>query len=170
MTDHFARLGQPRRFSIDLVAIEQEYLARSRLVHPDLHAADSQRSHDDSAALNAAYQTVTDPFKRAEYYLSLLGGPSARDEKGQDQAFLMEMMDLRERFESVAGNVAEIAKAEADLEERLNQVQNQVSLLFAKIEMASTATPADLLAIRKQLNAAKTLQSLHRGLSDPGID
>ncbi|MFO0935807.1 MAG: Fe-S protein assembly co-chaperone HscB [Gemmataceae bacterium] len=170
MTDHFDRLGQPRRYAVDLDAIEREYLSRSRLVHPDLHTGDEQARHEESAELNKAYQTLTDPFRRAEYYLSLLGGPSAREEKAQDQAFLMEMMELRERFEEVAGNPAEIAKAEAELEDRLNLVQNHVSQLFGKVESMGSVSPAGLLAIRKQLNAAKTLQSLLRGLSDPGID
>ena len=169
MDDHFERLGQPRRFAIDAVAIEREYLARSRLVHPD-HAADNPDAHALSAALNKAYQTLTDPFKRAEYYLSLLGGPTARDEKGQDQDFLMEMMDLRERLESIAGNPAAIAKAEDDLTARLDTVKDRVAGHFAAIEADGQPTPARLLAIRKDLNAAKTLQSQLRGLTDPGID
>jgi molecular chaperone HscB len=169
MVDHFERLGQPRRFAVDDAAIEREYLARSRLVHPD-HAPDVADAHEQSAALNKAYQTLTDPFKRAEYYLSLLGGPTARDEKGQDQAFLMEMMDLRERLESIAGNPAAIAKAEDDLTARLDDVKNRVAGQFAGIEADGQPTPARLLAIRKDLNAAKTLQSQLRGLTDPGVD
>ena len=168
--DHFTRLGLPRRFSVDVVALEREYLARSRLVHPDFHAQDSADANEQSSALNSAYQTLSDPFKRAEYYLSLLGGPTARDEKGQDQAFLFEMMELRERLESLAGNDAELAKAEEELTERRNAVIDGVAKLFAKIEAVGTATPAELLAIRKELNAAKTLASLIRGLTDPGID
>src|SRR6187200_574242 len=109
MMDHFERLGLPRRFSVDAVALEREYLARSRLVHPDLHAAMNAEATEQSALLNTAYQTLSDPFKRAEYYLSLHGGPTARDEKGQDQAFLFEMMELREQLESLAGDEAAIA-------------------------------------------------------------
>lgn len=168
--DHFERLGLPRRFSVDAVALEREYLARSRLVHPDFHAQASPEAHEESSALNSAYQTLSDPFRRAEYYLSLLGGPTARDEKGQDQAFLFEMMELREQLESLAGDEAAIAKAEEELTDRRNAVIDVVAKQFAKIEAAGTATPTDLLAIRKELNAAKTLASLIRGLTDPGID
>src|SRR5262245_49146610 len=125
---------------------------------------------EQSALLNTAYQTLSDPFKRAEYYLSLLGGPTARDEKSQDQAFLFEMMELREQLESLAGNNAAITKAEDELTDRRNAVIDVVAKQFAKIEAAGAATAADLLAIRKELNAAKTLASLIRGLTDPGID
>jgi molecular chaperone HscB len=170
MMDHFERLGLPRRFSVDKGTLEREYLARSRLVHPDLHAVVNAEATEQSALLNTAYQTLTDPFKRAEYYLSLLGGPTARDEKGQDQSFLFEMMELREQLESLAGDEAAMARAEEELTERRNAVIDVVAKQFAKIEAAGTATSSDLLAIRKELNAAKTLASLIRGLTDPGID
>src|SRR5207253_8629771 len=89
---------------------EREYLARSRQVHPDFHhlgtAAEQRASLELSAALNEAYLAVKDPYRRAEYLVGLLGGPSAREEKNLDQAFLAEMLDLRERIEE--------AKASAD--------------------------------------------------------
>lgn len=167
MSDYFERLGQPRRFSIDEASIEREYLARSRLVHPDHNQADN---HEESAALNAAYQTLTDPLRRAEYYLSLLGGPTARDEKGQDQQFLMEMMELREQLEGLNGNADAIAVAENDLNGRLDTISRQVEAKFAAVEAAAKVEPRQLLEIRKLLNAAKTIQSLIRGLFDDGID
>jgi molecular chaperone HscB len=98
MTDLFERLGLPRRFSVDPAAVERAYLARSREIHPDYHAtadaAERKASLDDTAALNEAYVTLTDPFRRAEYLMRLLGGPT---DKTQDQTFLMEMMETREK-------------------------------------------------------------------------
>ena len=37
MQTHFDRLGLPRRFALDGAAVERQYLARSRAVHPDYH-------------------------------------------------------------------------------------------------------------------------------------
>src|SRR2546430_11551677 len=76
--DHFERLGLPRRFSLDAAAAERAYLARSRALHPDYHqlgsSAEQVASTALSAALNEAYATMKDPFKRAEDLLRLEGG------------------------------------------------------------------------------------------------
>src|SRR4051812_44332679 len=101
--DHFARLGLPRRFVVDAAALERAYLAHSRAVHPDYHAAgaagDLAASTELSAAANEAYNTLREPFARAEYLLGLHGGPTAAEEKAVPPALLAEMMDFRERAE-----------------------------------------------------------------------
>src|SRR5437868_8503577 len=103
MTDHFDRLGLPRRFALDPAILERHYLARSRVVHPDYHtgasAADLAASLELSAAVNEAYNTLKDPFTRADYLLALEGGPTAAQQKQLPQAFLAEMLELRERVE-----------------------------------------------------------------------
>jgi molecular chaperone HscB len=157
----FERLGLPGRFSVDVAAVEREYLARSRAVHPDFHSlADAEQqaaSLEDTAALNEAYLTLKDPFRRAEYLLRVLGGPTAQQEKNLDQAFLMEMMDFRERIEEAAGDRDTLTGLERELAGRLAAIVADLGRLFA-------ADPPDLLAVRKRLNAAKTLQSLLREL------
>ncbi len=156
----FERLGLPGRFSVDPAAVEREYLARSRAVHPDFHSlatADQQAaSLEETAALNEAYLTLKDPFRRAEYLLRLLGGPTAQQEKNLDQAFLMEMMEFRERIEE-AGDDRTRAELEAELADRLARIVTELGECFA-------AESPNLLAVRKRLNAAKTLQSLLREL------
>src|SRR5436305_9381407 len=103
MQDHFDRLGLPRRFALDAAEVERQYLARSRAVHPDYHAAGSSAdlaaSLELSAALNEAYNTLRDPFARADYLLGLEGGPSAAEQKQMPPAFLAEMLEARERVE-----------------------------------------------------------------------
>src|SRR5258708_13361349 len=97
--DHFQRLGLPRRFSLDAAELEREYLARSREAHPDnfqLGGPLEQRaSLEMSAALNEAYATLRDPFRRAEYLLQLEGGPSASEMKEMSAQFLEQMLELR---------------------------------------------------------------------------
>ena len=46
-----------------------------------------------AAALNEAYAVLRQPFRRADYLLGLLGGPSAADMKEMEPAFLEEMLD-----------------------------------------------------------------------------
>src|SRR5689334_9428852 len=107
MDDHFDRLGLPRRFAVDAAELERQYLARSRAVHPDYHAAgaagDLEASLELSAAVNEAYNTLKDPFARAEYLLRLEGGPTAAEHGQMPPAFLAEMLDLREQVEAARG-------------------------------------------------------------------
>jgi molecular chaperone HscB len=156
---HFERLGLPRRFSVDPAAVEREYLARSRQVHPDFHRlgpeAEQRASLELSAALNEAYLTLKDPFRRAEYLLGLLGGPTAQDEKNLDQVFLLEMMDLRERIEEAKSTRTGLDELERDLIGRLADLVTQLGDRFDASER---------VVVRRLLNAAKTLQSLLRDL------
>ena len=162
--DHYARLGLPRRFVVDAAALERAYLAQSRAVHPDYHAAgaagDLAASTELSAAVNEAYNTLREPFARAEYLLGVLGGPTAGEEKGVDPAFLAEVMDLRERIEDTSQHAA----VRADIAERTAALEAQVADGFSRVEAAPD--DARLKAIRRALNALKTLRSLARTLPD----
>src|SRR5436305_12994954 len=105
MQDHFDRLGLPRRFALDAAEVERQYLARSRAVHPDYHAAGSSAdlaaSTELSAAVNEAYNALKDPFARAEYLLRLEGGPTAAEYKKMPAVFLEAMLEAREEAEEV---------------------------------------------------------------------
>ena len=174
MSDHFERLGLPRRFSVDLAAVEREYLARSRQSHPDFYqlgtAAEQHASLQSSAGLNEAYITLKDPFRRAEYLLQLLGGPTVQTEKNLDQAFLMEMMELRERIEEAqsTGNTQELSSLENELLTRQSTQLDHIAGQFAKLESTPDPNPV-LVAIRRNLNAVKTIQSLLRDLNPDDV-
>lgn len=164
MHDAFERLGLPRRFSIDPAALEAAYLDRSRAVHPDFHTQSSggeqAASEALTAAVNEAYTTLKDPFRRAEHLLGLLGGPTAAEVKDIPAAFLMEMMDLREAIERAAPILK--AQYEKEAKQRLNAIFDGLVPLFDKAE----ANPDARLAIRKELNAAKYLKGILRDLRD----
>jgi molecular chaperone HscB len=174
VTDYFERLGLPRRFSVDAAVIEREYLARSRSVHPDFHqlgsAAEQRASLELTAALNEAYLTLKDPYRRAEYLLGLLGGPTAQQEKNHDQAFLMEMMEFRERIEAAKGSTpcsADLDRVRAELEEIDADRMATVADEFGRLEGLSPEAPkrlSHLLGVRRSLNALKTVRSLLREL------
>src|SRR5205823_6972511 len=95
---HFERLGLPRGYPLDAAALEQNYLERSRFVHPD-HTGNDPASLEASAALNGAYAVLRDPFRRAEYLLLLAGGPSPAAVSQPPAEFLEEMLELRRGFE-----------------------------------------------------------------------
>lgn len=175
MPDHFERLGLPGRFSVDPAAVERAYLARSRDVHPDFHGlgtpAEQRASLEQTAALNEAYLALKDPFRRAEYLVGLLGGPTAQEEKALDQAFLMGMMDLRERIEEAGtGRGPGQAEREAIRDELKAKDDAHLATVAAGFDRLE-ALPADhpdraqhLVGIRRSLNALKTVRSLLREL------
>lgn len=171
MHDHFARLGLPRRFVVDAAALERAYLAQSRAVHPDFHAAgsggDLAASTELSAAVNEAYNTLKEPFARAEHLLALSGGPSAAEEKAVPPALLAEMMEFRERAE--AGDAAERAAVRTELEARVKGLANGVAGgfdVYDSLPDGDPERPRVLQTIRRGLNAWKTTRSLLRTLSD----
>ncbi|CAN5332347.1 hypothetical protein BH11PLA2_BH11PLA2_01730 [soil metagenome] len=156
MIDSFERLGLPRRFSLDTAALERSYLERSRALHPDFHHASSDSEQDASqammAALNEAYAALSDPFRRINHLLMLAGGSSEDAVRTQDPAFLMEMMDYRERLE--AGE-----RLADELNAKLSELLNAAGAPF---DVTPVPDDAARSTIRKQLNAAKTMMSLLR--------
>jgi len=76
-TDYFSFFGLPRKLNIDTAALEREFYALSRKLHPDVYvrSADQERdwSLQKSSQLNDAYRTLKDPVGRTEYLLRLEG-------------------------------------------------------------------------------------------------
>jgi len=171
MSDHFQRLGLPRRFSIDEAALERAYLSLSREIHPDFHLtgsdAELSASLELSAALNEAYNTLRDPFSRADYLLNLEGGPAASEHKQLPQNFLAEMLEAREEVELARGSAAKVAKLDEEFSKRSAKIVEQVGNAFSRYESLSQEDPerANLRAqVRGLLNAAKYVRGLLRDL------
>ena len=175
---HFTRLGLPRRFVLEAGEIERQYLARSRAVHPDYHAAGSSAdlaaSLDVSAALNEAYATLRDPFTRAEYLLKLEGGPSAAEHKQMAPAFLTEMLEAREKLEEVRSAQTPCSSAVVELAEefgtRYDGLLAAVGKSFAELESLPPDDSRRLAVrtgIRANLNAAKYVRAEDKSEKHP---
>lgn len=54
-----------------------------------------------SSFVNKAYETLRSPLKRAEYLLSLRGAETAEADSLEDQAFIMEIMEVREQVDEL---------------------------------------------------------------------
>ncbi len=169
MTDHFQRLGLPRNFDIDPGSLERAYLARSRAVHPDFHTAGSDAelaaSVELSAALNEAYNTLRDPFTRAEYLLALFGGPSATEQRQLPADFLAQMLEARERLEHARADPQARSALETEFTRQYDDLLRQVADDFKQVEGQPDAKDI-LLRIRGTLNAAKYVRGLLRDLQD----
>ena len=156
---HYERLGLPGRFAVDPAALEGAYLERSREVHPDYHVLSGDRDQTASAALNEAYATLRDPFRRAEYLLNRHLGDTLKVAVPQSPAFLMQAMELRERLEEADGDASELATLDAEVGTLIDAEHAAVATLFAE-------PSPDVAAIRNRLNAWKTLASLRRSVRD----
>ena len=89
-TDYFAFFGLPRKLDLDVRALEKDFYALSRRLHPDVYAQSSARerewSDEQSSRLNDAYRTLKDPIKRTEYVLKLEGVELEEQSKNATEA------------------------------------------------------------------------------------
>jgi len=102
VSNYFELLGLPQQFHIDDKQLRDVYLRVQRVCHPDQlaskGASERMAALQMSADMNAAYLTLKDPLKRAEYLL-LLADVKVGSEEGAikpSQMLLMESMELRE--------------------------------------------------------------------------
>jgi molecular chaperone HscB len=164
--DHFARFGLEPRWQLDRNLLEDRYLERSRVVHPDRHAnadaATRRAALEHSAALNEGYAVLRDPVRRAEYLVKL-GGidlDSSDPKTGAphpDQAFLIEMIERREQLEQIVergGNVGRGTREDA-LDELRESVEAEQESVFdraiAKLESGDVRAAAAALVHRRYL-------------------
>ncbi len=107
---HFDVFELPRRFDLDMSALEARYRERSLQVHPDRAPAGDTKARlqalEKTTALNGAFKVLKDPVKRAFYLLKLLGVDLDREDAGAQKdmplEFLEEVMTLREALDASA--------------------------------------------------------------------
>jgi molecular chaperone HscB len=156
-TDHFAVLGVPRRYGIDLAEAEGAYQKLSRRLHPDRFATADPRARRASLAhtvqLNQAWRTLKDPVRRAEYLLELAGVDVAGDDQKPSAgaqretrkvavppAFLMEILELHDDF-GEARRGGDAAKVAALTEEMRGRAAEAMKTISAALDTGSTAAP-----------------------------
>ena len=106
MEDPFTLLGAPRKYDLDLGAVEKTHRDLSRELHPDRFASagasERKAALEKAADVNEAWRIVRDPIRRAEALFALAGIVVS---EGNETAtisvapkFLMEMMEAREEL------------------------------------------------------------------------
>jgi molecular chaperone HscB len=75
--DYFSFFNLPRKLALDVVALEKQFYALSRKLHPDRFASkpveEQEAALAESSLLNDAYRTLKDPIARTQYLLTLEG-------------------------------------------------------------------------------------------------
>lgn len=77
LTDFFAVFGLPQRLRLDTPALEKQFYALSRKLHPDRFVNKTEAEQEvalrQSSLLNDAYRTLRDPVGRTQHLLALEG-------------------------------------------------------------------------------------------------
>ena len=75
--NYFEFFDLPRKLTLDVVALEKQFYAMRRRLHPDRFAskpvAEQEVALAESSLLNDAYRTLKGPILRTQYLLKLEG-------------------------------------------------------------------------------------------------
>ncbi|MBS1155941.1 MAG: Fe-S protein assembly co-chaperone HscB [Proteobacteria bacterium] len=162
---HFALLGLPEVFALDLRELEQRYRASVTEHHPDRHAASDDAtkrlSLQASTQINEAWQTLKSPLNRARYLLKLRGVDTQEDTNtAMPMDFLMNQMEWREAIEEACAN-QNLDRLEELSRELRGEIEAHESNLGALIDTEHNYTDA-ALAVRK----LRFLEKLEEDISD----
>jgi molecular chaperone HscB len=87
---YFEVFSLPAKLHIDTAALEKQFYAQSRKLHPDRFAsrpaAEQEEALKQSSLLNDAYRTLKDPILRTQYLLKLEGVELEEQSKSATEA------------------------------------------------------------------------------------
>lgn len=151
--DPFELFDLPRRHAVARDLVEARYLELSKAAHPDNVAGESvaerRRAVERASRINAAYRILRDPVLRAEVLVKLAGVDldSSDPQHGAPhptQAFLLEMIDLRERLEDAGP--AGLPALQREIEDR---AEAALDAAVAAISGGDTRAAAEHLVARR---------------------
>ncbi len=122
MQNHFELFQLPRRFAIDMQALNSAYHEVQGRVHPDkfVNAIDAEKrvAMQWATRANEAYQILKSPLKRATYLCELQGVDlQVESNTAMPAAFLMQQMAWREALDDArdARQIEALAQIDTDL-------------------------------------------------------
>ncbi|MCC4799901.1 co-chaperone HscB [Enterovibrio norvegicus] len=163
--NHFELFGLSSQFDLDGSSLSSQFRELQRRFHPDKFATASEQERllavQKAAQINDAYQTLSDPVRRAEYLLAL-NGLELRDETQtmQDPEFLMQQMEMREALEDIAdSNEPDVLLF--DFEEKTVAI-HQSLLIELKDALNSAQWETAAVLVRKLKFLVKLKQEIER--------
>ncbi len=137
--DYFTLLGLPQQFEVTTAALDERFRQLQREVHPDRFAAADDAARRASMMLatqiNAAYQTLRSPLKRAIYLLELSGvDVGAESNTAMSPEFLMSQMMWREQVAD-----ARAAKDTAALAQLQTEISGDIRDAYADLAVSFNA-------------------------------
>ena len=155
--DYFRLLGIARRYCIGLERLRHNFLELSRRVHPDFFSAQDDATRSASvritAAINMAYQVLSDPVRRAEYILRLCGGQSEVQDRSVPAELLSQVMLLREEVEEAraAGDAQRLAELADQVEAERTRCLRRIADLAERL--CTEPDGQTCRELRQELNA-----------------
>lgn len=123
-------------FDVNLPSIKQYYLKLQTMLHPDRFASSSKKeldySNTQSALVNCAYKTLSDPLKRGLYILGLHGyelNPEQTESTGADPDFLNKIFMLNFEVDECEDK-AELLEIKTELVKAINDDLTEISEKF----------------------------------------
>jgi len=128
--NYFALFSLPLTFQQDELEIKSSFLKLQREIHPDnfvdATVQEKRLSIEYAAFVNQAYQTLSDPLKRAIYLLSLRGiDVKSETDLEMPLDFLTEQIDLREKL--AAGDYLLVKQS---VNQALSEIERDLILLL----------------------------------------
>src|SRR5450432_28273 len=148
--DYFTFFGLPRKMNLDVAALEWEFYALSRKLHPDANAGhdpqEQEWSLEQSSRLNDAYRILKDPIHRTEYLLKLEGVELEGQSKAATEAarstgekkqivppdLLEEVFELNMQLEELRAS-KKLGEDDAALTAELQQQKNTLEAMFGSL-------------------------------------
>lgn len=144
--NYFELFGLKPGFVVDKSLLQSNQQMLQSTYHPDRYVnaneQDKRLSVQQASWVNEAYQTLSNPVKRARYLLELKGLElDDETETTSDMEFLMEQLELREQLDDCpnqADPIASCDQIEAKLKFRAQQLADEFVENFeaGKLEMA----------------------------------
>ncbi|MBX3227453.1 MAG: Fe-S protein assembly co-chaperone HscB [Labilithrix sp.] len=158
MEDPFALLGAPRRYDLDLDAVEKSHRELSRALHPDKFASagasERREALEKAADVNEAWRILRDPLRRAEALFGLAGIPIAEDSHSSTISvppqFLMQMMASREELAD-----ARAAKDLAKVQKLGEQIREKWDVAELKLAAGLEKNPSSVVGVLGELRFYK---------------
>ncbi len=133
----FEILGIDARFDLDLRAVEKRHRELSVALHPDKFANDGASARREAieraSQVNEAWRIVRDPIRRAEALFAAAGVTVGEtNEPKSDQAFLMDMMEMREELSDArdSGDLGKVRALAENAEARESAAKQAISSIF----------------------------------------
>jgi molecular chaperone HscB len=187
-TDFFSFFGLPRRLELEEDALEREFYALSRKLHPDVYSRASVReqawSLEKTSQLNDAYRTLKDPISRTEYLLMLEGiqldeqsktateqaRASGVDKKQTvpaellEEAFELNMMLEEAKMGGVDDDLrGQLSATREGLTTRLNAMQDELRAAWKRWDDGDSEATAKMVDL---LNRRSYLRNLVRDINE----
>ena len=164
-SDYFSALGISSEFDVDLNLLEEKFQHIASELHPDFYLnsnpQEKRLSERASTLLNQAYDTLKDPFKRADYLMSLKCKNVKWNDRVLPPTFLQEMFTLQEELDEMLENQDQqgLLKMREVLENRFKDLESGLLPSFRMLD--SVEEPETVLEkLQMDLNAERYLRRL----------